>query len=84
MYINFQIEFKEKYPQRRLWASKNEQNLKQNILIYVDATQDHSKGKIKLLGCLNLSMPNSKINNEWKSHKAKWKTINGIRKTIQF
>ena len=30
MYINFQIELKEKYPQRRLRASKNEQNLNQN------------------------------------------------------
>ena len=42
-----------------------------------------AKGKIKMLGCLNLSMPNSKIINEWKSHKTKWKIINGIRKTIQ-
>ena len=49
----------------------------------VDATHDHSKEKIKMRGCLNLSMPNSKIINEWKSHKTKWKTINGIRKTIQ-
>ena len=30
IHTNFQIELKEKYPQRRLRASKNEQNLNQN------------------------------------------------------
>ena len=31
----------------------------------MDAIHDHSQEKVKLLACLNLSMPNSKINNEW-------------------
>ena len=36
-----------------------------------------------MLGYLNLSIPNSKINNERKSQKTKWNTFHGIRKTIQ-
>ena len=32
-------------------------------MTYVDATHNHRKGKTKM------SMTNSKVNNEWKSHK---------------